>query len=128
MNNITGNSFILVISGFSISNLRRAQFIIRYASTWYSKKKNKKKHKLIKEFLPSPWTISFMMYWSLSIFVSNNVKKQQDYYPKFKNIRLFEMMVKAYAAKSWLLLVQIKLSNANPNRYMQSLKVFLKTD
>ena len=41
-----------------------------------------------------------MMYWSLSIFVSNNVKKQQDYYPKFKNIRLFEMMVKAYAAKS----------------------------
>ena len=91
-------------------------------------KKNKKKHKLIKEFLPSPWTISFMMHWSLSIFVSNNVKKQQDYYPKFKNIRLFEMMVKAYAAKSWLLLVQIKLSNANPNRYMQSLKVFLKTD
>ena len=64
------------------------------------KKKKKKKHKLIKEFLPSPWTISFMMYWSLSIFVSNNVKKQQDYYPKFKNIRLFEMMVKAYAAKS----------------------------
>ena len=38
------------------------------------------------------------------------------------------MMVKDYAAKSWLLLVQIKLSNANPNRYMQSLKVFLKTD